>query len=65
MKEKKENFFQMKAQDLMTKHPKTIFKEEKLTEASRRMTQNKINSLLVLDQSEKCIGIVQVFDLKY
>ena len=64
MKEKEDNFFKMKAEDIMTENPKTIFKDEKLTQASKQMTQHKINSLLVIDQDKNCIGIVQVFDIE-
>jgi arabinose-5-phosphate isomerase len=64
MKEKEDNFFKMKAEDIMTENPKTIFKDEKLTQASKQMTQHKINSLLVIDQNKKCLGIVQVFDIE-
>ena len=48
----------------MTENPKTILKDQKLTEASKKMTQHKINSLLVIDQNKKCLGIVQVFDIE-
>lgn len=64
MKEREDNFFKMKAEDIMTENPKTIFKDEKLTQASKQMTQHKINSLLVIDQDKNCLGIVQVFDIE-
>ena len=64
MKEKEENFFKMIAKDIMTENPKTVFKDEKLADAAKLMTQYKINSLLVIDQNKDCIGIVQVFDLE-
>jgi arabinose-5-phosphate isomerase len=64
MKEREDNFFKMRAEDIMTENPKTIFKDEKLTQASKQMTQHKINSLLVIDQDKNCLGIVQVFDIE-
>jgi arabinose-5-phosphate isomerase len=64
MKEKEENFFKMRAKDIMTENPKTVLKEEKLAEASKIMTQNKINTLLVVDKNKYCEGIVQMFDLE-
>ena len=64
MKEKEENFFKMRAKDIMTENPKTVFKDEKLADAVKLMTQYKINSLLVIDQNKDCIGIVQVFDIE-
>ena len=64
MKEKEENFFTMRAKDIMTENPKTVFKEEKLANASKIMTQNKINTLLVVDKNKYCEGIVQMFDLE-
>jgi len=58
-----ENFFNLKAEDIMSKQPKVIQKDLKLTEASDIMGQNKINSLLVADQNNRLIGIVQMYDL--
>ncbi len=63
MESKEEAFFTLKASDIMSKTPKLINKDAKLVEASDIMGQNKINSLLVVDENEKLIGIVQMYDL--
>lgn len=63
MKKNNDSFFNLLAEDLMTKKPKTISFDEKLTYASDMMTKNKINSLIVVDNSNSCVGIVQFYDL--
>lgn len=63
MEENEEQFFTLKASDLMSTFPKTINKNEKLTIASDMMNENKVNALLVVDDSKKFVGIVQMYDL--
>lgn len=63
MEHNEEKFFSLKASDLMSNTPKTISKDEKLTTASELMNNSKVNSLLVLDNSNSLIGIVQMYDL--
>lgn len=63
MEDNEENFFTLKASDIMSLNPKTIQKSEKLMTASEIMTYSKINSLLVVNDNEELIGIVQVYDL--
>lgn len=63
METKENNFFSLIAKDLMSKNPKTISKDAKLTTASDIMSENKINSLLVVDENDIFIGIVQMYDL--
>jgi arabinose-5-phosphate isomerase len=63
METKEDNFFSLIAKDLMSKNPKTISKDAKLTTASDIMSENKINSLLVVDENDIFIGIVQMYDL--
>jgi len=60
--EDENNFFTFNAISLMTKKPKTINHNAKLTEAQVIMTNMKINSLLVI-KNELFIGIVQIYDL--
>ncbi len=63
--ETKENiFFALKANDLMNPSPKIIFSSEKLMQASELMSANKINSLLVSDETAQLVGIVQMYDLE-
>jgi arabinose-5-phosphate isomerase len=62
--ESKENiFFTLKAEDLMSKNPKLIKLNEKLVVASEIMSTSKINSLLVVNDSDALVGVVQMYDL--
>lgn len=63
METKEDEFFRLRANDLMSKYPKTINKNEKLTIATNIMNQNKVNSLLVIDDNKNLVGIVQMYDL--
>lgn len=63
MEEQEENFFNLSAKDIMGKNPKTIHKDKKLVTASEIMGENKINSLLVVDDNKNLVGIVQMYDL--
>ena len=57
MERLKADFFNIRAIDIATPHPKTIGADEKLIEAERLMTRNKVTSLLVTDAAGKLIGI--------
>ncbi len=59
-----ERFFQLVATDVMTRFPKTIGQESKLQAAQELMTIHKISSLLVVDEKEKLVGVVQLYDVK-
>jgi arabinose-5-phosphate isomerase len=63
METNEENFFNLKANDIMSKNPKLIEENSKLIEASDIMSNNKINSLIVVDNTNKLVGIVQLYDL--
>ncbi len=54
---------QKTAADIMTPNPKAISPEARLTEAEELMTQNKITSLLVKDDSDQVVGVIQIYDL--
>ena len=45
----------------MTKNPKTINPEAKLTQIQAMFRKYKIHSLLVVDKSNKLIGVVDYF----
>jgi len=62
MEEFENSFFRLKAEDLMSKSPKTVQKEAKLLDAQNLMNESKVNSLLVVDNNELC-GVVQIYDL--
>lgn len=63
MESQEENFFKLRAKDIMSTTPKQILEESRLVEASDIMSENKINSLLVIDCDKKLSGIVQMYDL--
>jgi len=51
------------AEEIMSSMPKKINEDEMAIAAEKLMLNNKINSLLVVDHSEKVVGIVQMYDL--
>ena len=63
MESREKDFFNLKAEDLMSIHPKLIYESDKLISASNIMSQHKINSLLVVNESNDIVGVVQVYDL--
>lgn len=63
METNENNFFCLNANDIMSKNPKIINQKEKLTIASDIMNQNKVNSLLVVNDKNEFTGIVQMYDL--
>jgi arabinose-5-phosphate isomerase len=63
MESREEDFFGLLAKDLMSLHPKVINESEKLLTASTIMSENKINSLLVVNTMNDFIGVVQMYDL--
>ncbi|MBL0708681.1 MAG: KpsF/GutQ family sugar-phosphate isomerase [Sulfurimonas sp.] len=63
MENTQDRFFTLKAKDLMSLSPRTINQDEKLTIASDAMSEAKVNSLIVVDDTNFLIGIVQMYDL--
>lgn len=63
MESQEEQFFQLCAKDIMTKSAKMILEDAKLIEASDIMSENKINSLIVVNKNNELSGIVQMYDL--
>lgn len=64
MESRQAEFFNIKAMDIATKRPKSISPNEKLIAAEKLMTRHKVNSLLVVDDNEKLVGIIQIYDIK-
>lgn len=56
-----ENFLHLSVKEAMTKSPKTIGPEAKLTEIQQMFRRHKIHSLLVVDSNKKLVGIVDYF----
>jgi arabinose-5-phosphate isomerase len=63
MEEFEDSFFRLKAEDLMSKNPKTVKRREKLLTAQALMNQFKVNSLLVVNEENLLCGVVQIYDL--
>lgn len=63
MESQEENFFKLDAEEIMSSSPKLISEESRLVEASDMMSENKINSLLVINKNSELSGIVQMYDL--
>lgn len=51
-------FFDKTVSDIMTKNPKTVLPNTKITEIQRIMHQYKIHTVLVVDQENHLVGIV-------
>jgi len=51
------------AVEFMTASPKTILQDERLTVAEDIMQAEKIKELIVLDQDERVVGVLQIFDI--
>lgn len=64
MQSRQAAFFDIRPMDIATREPKCIGPESKLIEAERAMTQHKVNSLLVVDEENKLIGVIQIYDIK-
>jgi len=57
------NFDKDLAKDVMTKNPKTTKREELAMEALKRMEDNKITVLIVIDEENKPVGIIHIHDI--
>ncbi len=55
--------FDLSAVEIMSTSPKSIAKNTKLSDAEAIFIANKINSLIITNESDETIGIVQIFDL--
>lgn len=59
----KENFFNIKAREVMSSAPKTINSGERIVVAEDMMRNNKIHSIVVTDDGGKVAGIVEFFNV--
>ena len=57
----KDNLFRVTVEEVMTKNPKTINPEAKLTQIQSLFGKYKIHSLLVVDKNNKLVGVVDYF----
>ncbi len=61
---KHENIFRFKAEDIMTRNPKTINKDLKLYEAEKIFNRYEFVTLIVADDEAKLIGLLQLYDIE-
>ena len=54
----RDDFFELKPEEIMTKNPKTINKEAKLNEAEKLLNLYDINELIVTDEARKLLGVL-------
>jgi len=65
MQTSQDNFFRLTVADIMTRRPKVVSPEEKITEIDRILHQNKIHSVLVVDEENHLLGIVDSFSTMF
>ncbi len=63
MESREQDFFHLKANDLMSSNPKSVNEKDKLVVASNVMSAKKINSLLVVNDASDLVGVIQMYDL--
>lgn len=61
MQKHREAFFKLKVVDVMSKNPKKIHSDAKLSTAADIMLKNSIHALIVLDKEEHFCGIIDYF----
>ena len=61
---KYENVFRLRAEDIMTKDPKTVGKDLKLYEAEKIFNRYEIITLIVTDDNSKLLGLLQLYDVE-
>jgi len=59
----KENFFNIEAQEVRTRTPKTILPTERIVVAEEMMRNHKIHSIVVTDEQGHVVGIVEFFNV--
>lgn len=59
----KENFFNIRAEEIMSRSPKTIAPEARITAAEEMMRLNKIHSVVVAGDEGEVIGVVEFFNV--
>jgi len=57
------NIVEMRPADLMNRNPKTIFPNELAVDAAQLMEEKRITGLIVVDESHRPIGIVNLHEL--
>lgn len=63
MLEKTDNISNLRAEDILSLHPKTIQPEVLAVEALEALKQNDINQLIVVDELQNYLGVLHLHDL--
>lgn len=58
MQNHQQEFFGLKVADIANRNPKTINQSAKLTEAEKLIYADKVHSLIVVDDSDRLVGII-------
>ena len=61
MENSQDSFFQLTVADIMTRQPKTVTKDAKITQIEQILHTYKIHSVLVLDDEQHLLGVVDSF----
>lgn len=61
MESSQDKFFQLTVEDIMTKTPKMVSLEMKITEIEKILHVNKIHCVLVVDEEKHLLGVVDSF----
>ena len=61
MQAHREQFFSLTVADIMSRHPKTVSEQSKLTEASEIMRKYNIHTVVVLDDAGDVVGLIDSF----
>lgn len=61
MERRHKGFFESRVADNMTRHPKTVHPDDKISDIEALMNEFKIHCVLVVDDSNRLLGIVDSF----
>ena len=61
MENSQDSFFKLTVADIMTRDPKTVLPNVKVSEIQRIMHRYKIHSVLVCDKEKHLLGIVDSY----
>jgi len=61
MQKYREQFFTLRVEDVMSRNPKRIHQDAKISEAADMMLNHSIHALIVLDEQDYFVGIIDYF----